>query len=30
VLVALFMCLNQFGNAIVEGGQFAFVVLSEG
>jgi hypothetical protein len=30
VLVALFIRLNQFGNTFVEGGEFAFVVLSQG
>jgi hypothetical protein len=30
VLVALFIRLNQFGNTVVEGGEFAFVVLSQG
>jgi len=30
VLAALFIRLNQFGDAVVEGREFAFVVLSEG
>jgi len=30
VLAALCIRLNQFGNTVVEGGEFAFVVLSQG
>ncbi len=29
VLAALFIRLNQFGNTVVEGGEFALVVLSQ-
>ena len=30
VLAAFFVHLNQFGNTVIEGGESAFVVLSQG
>jgi hypothetical protein len=30
VLAAFFIHLNQFGNTVIEGGESAFVVLSQG